>query len=65
MPPMRSRVANVKPWSLPSIRAVVTDDTSNGAKAPVRYHAAARSARSLGYIVNGVVKIDVDVRPSI
>jgi hypothetical protein len=49
----------------PSIRAVVTDDTSNGAKAPVRYHAASRDARSLGYIVDGVVKIDVDVRPSI
>lgn len=49
----------------PSIRAVVTDDTSNGAQAPVRYHAGAREARSLGYIIDGAVKIDVDVRPAI
>jgi hypothetical protein len=49
----------------PSIRAVVSDDTSNGAKAPVRYHAAARDARSLGYIIDGAVRIDVPVRPSI
>ncbi len=49
----------------PSIRAVVSDDTSNGAKAPVRYHAAARDARSLGYIIDGAVRIDVPIRPSI
>ncbi|HVS33228.1 MAG TPA: SpoIVB peptidase S55 domain-containing protein [Thermoanaerobaculia bacterium] len=49
----------------PSIRAVVSDDTSNRAKAPVRYHAAARDARSLGYIIDGAVRIDVPIRPSI
>ncbi|HEV8657162.1 MAG TPA: hypothetical protein VGS96_00925, partial [Thermoanaerobaculia bacterium] len=49
----------------PSIRAVVTDDTSNGAQAPVRYHATGQQARSLGYIVDGAVKIDVDVKPAI
>lgn len=49
----------------PTIRAVVTDDTSNGAQAPVRFHATSQQARSLGYIVNGAVKIDVDVKPAI
>jgi len=49
----------------PSIRAVVTDDTSNSAQAPVRYRATGQQARSLGYIVDGAVKIDVDVKPAI
>src|SRR5712691_4721917 len=49
----------------PSIRAVVSDDTSNGPQAIVRYHATSQQARSLGYIVDGAVKIDVDVKPAI
>ncbi|HSP34795.1 MAG TPA: SpoIVB peptidase S55 domain-containing protein [Thermoanaerobaculia bacterium] len=49
----------------PSIRAVVSDDTSNSAQAPVRYRATGQQGRSLGYIVDGAVKIDVDVKPAI
>jgi hypothetical protein len=49
----------------PSMRAVVTADSSNGAQAAVRYHAAAHLARPLGYIVDGAVKIDLDVKPQI
>jgi SpoIVB peptidase S55 len=49
----------------PSIRAVVTDDTSNSAQAPVRYYASSQQARRLGYIIDGAVKIDVDIRPQI
>ncbi len=49
----------------PSIRAVVTDDTSNSAQAPVRYYASSQQARTLGYIIDGAVKIDVDIRPEI
>ena len=49
----------------PSIRAVVSADTSNGAQAPVKYHAAGHQARSLGYIVDGALKIDLDVKPAI
>lgn len=49
----------------PSIQAVVRDDTSNGAQAPVRYHATGQQARSLGYIIDGALKIDVTVRPAI
>ena len=49
----------------PSIRAVVTDDTSNSAQAPVRYYASSQQARTLGYIIDGAVKIDVDIRPAI
>jgi len=49
----------------PSMRAVVSADTSNGSQAPVRYHAATHLARPLGYIVDGAVKIDLDVKPQI
>jgi hypothetical protein len=49
----------------PSMKAVVTADSSNGAQAAVRYHSAQHLARGLGYIVDGVVKIDVDVKPQI
>ena len=49
----------------PTMRAVVTADTSNGSQAPVRYHAANHVAKSLPYIVDGAVKIDIDVKPQI
>ncbi len=49
----------------PTIRAVVTGDTSNSAQAPVRYHASNHVARPLGYIIDGAVKIDIDVKPHI
>ncbi len=47
----------------PSMKAVVVGDTSNGAKAEVKYHPAWHSARSLGYIIDGAVKINLDIRP--
>jgi hypothetical protein len=49
----------------PSMRAVVTADTSNGAQAQVKYHPAGQSSKALGYIVDGALKIDVDVQPAI
>lgn len=49
----------------PSMRAVVSDDSSNGAQAQVRYFASGQQARSLGYIIDGALKIDVDVKPAI
>jgi hypothetical protein len=49
----------------PSMRAVVTADTSNGAQAQVKYHPAGQTAKALGYIVDGALKIDVDVQPAI
>jgi hypothetical protein len=49
----------------PSMRAVVTADTSNGAQAPVKYHAALHDSRALGYIIDGSVKIDLDVKPQV
>lgn len=49
----------------PSIRAVVTGDTSNGSQAPVKYFTANQQARSLGYIVDGALKIDLDIKPQI
>lgn len=49
----------------PSMRAVVSGDTSNGAQAVVKYHPAGQHARPLGYIVDGALKIDLDVRPTL
>jgi len=49
----------------PSMRAVVSGDTSNGAQAQVKYHPAGQSAKRLGYIVDGALKIDLDVQPQI
>ena len=49
----------------PSMRAVVVADTSNGAQAAVKYHRAGQSARPLGYIVDGALKIDIDVQPAL
>lgn len=49
----------------PTMRAIVSSDTSNGPQAPVRYHASQHLAHPLAYIVDGVVKIDLDVKPAI
>jgi hypothetical protein len=49
----------------PSMRAVISADTSNGAQAAVKYHPSGQSARPLGYIVDGALKIDLDVQPSL
>jgi hypothetical protein len=48
-----------------SMRAVLAADTSNGAQAAVKYHPAGQNARPLGYIVDGALKIDIDVEPSL
>ncbi|HEY0159340.1 MAG TPA: SpoIVB peptidase S55 domain-containing protein [Thermoanaerobaculia bacterium] len=49
----------------PSMHAVVRSDTSNGAQAQVKYHPAGQNAKALGYIVDGALKIDLDVKPAI
>jgi hypothetical protein len=49
----------------PSIRAVVSADTSNGSQSPVKYYAANQQAKSMGYIVDGALKIDLDIKPQI
>jgi hypothetical protein len=48
-----------------SMRAVLAADTSNGAQAAVKYHPAGQNARPLGYIVDGALKIDIDVQPTL
>jgi hypothetical protein len=48
-----------------SMRAVLAADTSNGAQAAVKYHPAGQNARRLGYIVDGALKIDIDVQPTL
>lgn len=49
----------------PSVRAIVAADTSHGARADVKYHPAWHAARPLGYIVDGALKINLDVRPTL
>lgn len=49
----------------PSMRAVVSGDTSNAAQATVRYRASAQQGHPLAYVVDGALKIDVDVQPAI
>ncbi|HEX8155452.1 MAG TPA: SpoIVB peptidase S55 domain-containing protein [Thermoanaerobaculia bacterium] len=49
----------------PSMRAVVSGDTSNGLQSQVRYHPTGQQGRSLGYVVDGALKIDIDVQPAI
>jgi hypothetical protein len=49
----------------PSMRAIVSADTSNGPQAAVKYHPAGQSAKPLGYIVDGALKIDLQIRPEI
>jgi SpoIVB peptidase S55 len=49
----------------PTMRAVVSADTSNGSQAPVKYYAATQQAKSMGYIVDGALKIDLDIKPQI
>jgi hypothetical protein len=49
----------------PSMRAVVSADTSNAAQASVKYYATGHQAKPLGYIVDGALKIDINVRPAL
>jgi hypothetical protein len=49
----------------PSMHAVVSGDTTNGAQATVKYYGSSHQARPLGYIVDGALKIDLDVKPQI
>jgi SpoIVB peptidase S55 len=46
----------------PSMRAVVTDDSSNRAQAVVKYDTPPHMTRSMPYIIDGAVKLDVDVK---
>lgn len=46
----------------PSVHAIVNDDSSNPAQAAVRFHAPDHQSRPLDFVVDGAVKIDVDVK---
>jgi hypothetical protein len=49
----------------PTMHAVVSNDTSNAAQAPVKYHSFDHQAHALGYIVDGALKIDLEIKPQI
>jgi hypothetical protein len=49
----------------PTMHAVVSGDTSNAAQAAVKYHSFDHQAHPLGYIVDGALKIDLEIKPAI
>lgn len=49
----------------PTVSAIITSDSSNGVQAPVRYHGTSYQSRPLGFIIDGAVKIDLEIRPEI
>ena len=49
----------------PTMHAVVSNDTSNAAQAAVKYHSFDHQAHPIGYIIDGALKIDLDVKPQI
>ncbi len=49
----------------PTMNAVVSGDTSNAAQAPVKYYASEHQAHRLDYIVEGALKIDLEIKPQI
>jgi len=46
----------------PSIQAVISADSSNATQAAVKYHAPGQMVRSLDYIIEGAVKVDIPIR---
>ncbi|HEX7707199.1 MAG TPA: SpoIVB peptidase S55 domain-containing protein [Thermoanaerobaculia bacterium] len=49
----------------PSMRAIVVGDTSNTTRAAVKFHPAGQTVRPLGYIIDGALKIDINVQPAL
>jgi hypothetical protein len=49
----------------PSMKAVIDDDSSNSITAPVRLHPAVKGARQLDRIVDGLVRINLEVKPKV
>jgi hypothetical protein len=49
----------------PSIGAVLQDDTSNSTRTPVRYYAPGHLSRPLDYIVDGWVRLELNIQPNV
>jgi hypothetical protein len=49
----------------PSVQAMLDSDASSGPKAPVRYSSAEKMSHHLDYIVDGALKVDLEVRPKL
>ncbi|HEU5162317.1 MAG TPA: hypothetical protein VFV54_04140, partial [Thermoanaerobaculia bacterium] len=47
----------------PSIQAVVTGDSSNSSSAPVKVDASVQESRTLDYVIDGAVRVDVQIKP--
>ena len=51
--------------SVPGKRSRRRNETSNGSQSPVKYFASDQQARPIGYIVDGALKIDLEIKPQI
>ncbi|MHB9001773.1 MAG: SpoIVB peptidase S55 domain-containing protein [Thermoanaerobaculia bacterium] len=49
----------------PSVQAMLNADTSAGAQPPVKYRAPYHIVKPLDYIVDGALRVDLDIRPPI
>lgn len=49
----------------PSMKAVLDADTSNSTKAPVRLHPALQGGKPLDRVVDGMVRIEIEVKPKV
>jgi hypothetical protein len=47
----------------PSMQAVVSGDSTNSPSAPVRVDASVETKRTLDYVVDGAVRVDLQIRP--
>jgi len=47
----------------PSMKAVVSTDSSNTAVYPVKYAAISRTSKPLDYVIDGLIRVDVSIRP--
>ena len=64
--PMEGRVSAgvYHPGLPPTIQMIIQDDTSNKSSVPVKYHSTGVGAIPLDYVVDGALRIDLDVRPN-
>jgi hypothetical protein len=49
----------------PSMQAIVTGDSTNSSSAPVKVDASVRTSKILDYIVDGAVRVDLQIRPTL
>ena len=49
----------------PSMQAVITGNSTNASSSPVKVDAPVKESRTLDYIVDGAVRLDLQIRPAL